>query len=429
MTEYNEADDNIMEILSTVLCVLSLIGALYPLLTAWVFYEQMTREKMFMQLLTLISASTLVSSISGLFGFPRTESLCYAQSFLWTFGSRSAWMYATVTSFELLYYMEYGQFFCDINLVSGVNLILNATLASVPYFFGVEYGLPKSYLGTSFCKLHKIRKTDDCDICPEVMLINFFIPGLVMMIAMIIASVMLRNKMKKNESLLEAGGNEYNNRIIRQVLVYPFGIMLFWAPLFVYFIIQYSSDIYIGGDSNADHVVFNIVNAITTIEGLYIATAFYLSSFESRRRWRLLLFGDSKGEELSGVNNRSSTASSTSISSSSTTLAYADFSDPDFLRNEDMVKFSREKSASMMSRGSEQVREGEAADKMTNLNRGPSFHFSAKRRETGEEKRARDIMEQEILGRRGSSEFDKSREGFEMTLTEVSSPLASANED
>lgn len=435
---YNDEDDRIMETLSTVVSAFSMLGSLYVIITALNFYEQMTRNKLFMQLLALISASNLISNIAGIMGYPKTEDECYAQSFLWGFGSRATWIYATVTSMELLHFMKKGHFFCDINVVSGVGLIVNIIFASIPYMFGAEYGLPSVYLGTSYCKLHGIRNSavGECVICPLAMLVSVFIPGTLMMFAMMVMSFMLRGIMKENEAYIDEEGKDYNSRIIRQVIVYPIGIILFWAPLMIYFLSQYLSGQYIGGTTNKDHVVFNVCNMIMTMEGMYIATAFFISSKESRLRWKLLFFGGSEdtAPNTATKDRSETTGTNRSRSGEGSFSAYSTVYYPDFLTNEGMAQHSREISRSNLSRFSSELSgvggtSGATSDTIKiPSNHGShdrlSFHFSNKRTKDLE-----DVIVEERRGSKGSKGVSESsgsvtEGGFEMTkASEVSNPI------
>jgi hypothetical protein len=338
--EYDSTNiDLALEVVSVVMSSFSLIGNIGVLLTSTIFYQEMVKRKTFMQLLTAISAANLITSVAGTFGFPTNGDTCSVQGFLWGFGSRLTWFFATTISFQLYYYMKHARFLLTFQKVVGICVLLDLILSCVPIMMKTYYGLPAISRGTSYCKLeemslhHSGTNWEKCPNCKLAMFISLFIPGIVCLISMTVFSWLLRRMMKADADLLDEEGRHHNSRIMRQVVVYPLGIVVFWTPILLYFLVQFSKKSSIEGSTLTEHVLFNSFNALVAAEGAYISFAFFTNSNEARTRWYRLLWS---GGSASGDN-----ASSNGASDEDRSTEQSLYSEHDFLPDEVMEETER----------------------------------------------------------------------------------------
>ena len=88
---------------------LSAAGSFLVLLTGVVFWKHMVTNKIYMQMIMMLSMSLFFASIMSAFGVPKNFELCEAQSAIVNFFFRAAWAWATLIIFMLYSYMGSGK--------------------------------------------------------------------------------------------------------------------------------------------------------------------------------------------------------------------------------------------------------------------------------------------------------------------------------
>ena len=112
--------------------VLSVLGSLAVCLTCLLFWKSMVSNKIYMQMILMISMSDFVTSITVMWGVPTDATLCSWQSGLGRLFFRATWFWATFMILTLWTYISRGTSFMSFRNMHLLCWSLNLLLTFLP---------------------------------------------------------------------------------------------------------------------------------------------------------------------------------------------------------------------------------------------------------------------------------------------------------
>ncbi len=148
---------DLMEGISITSGVLSLIASLMVIFTVLKFPSMWT-NKIYMQILVMISVSDVISSIAVTFGFPK-GTLCTVQGTLIFFGFRASWIWSVLMIYQLCSIVKYGHLRLSFRTMNLICWSLDLIAEFLPLATGTWYANSPDFQGYTVCSISAYGKS------------------------------------------------------------------------------------------------------------------------------------------------------------------------------------------------------------------------------------------------------------------------------
>ena len=375
---------------------LSLLGSLSVCVTCLLFWKTMVSNKIYMQMILMISLSDFITSITVMWGMPTDASLCSWQSGLGRFFFRrygcmclcvplsashciiiihtnkrppplySTWFWATFMILTLWTYISAGKSFMTFRNMNMLCWSLNLLLCFLPFSTHTYYGEDDDRLGRSLCSFRAGNEESEVrsDDVKLWIIITSYTPCSLAVATMF---VLLFVTARKVNTFATIAGKRIR-KLVRNTSLYPLITVLLWLPNMICFLVaewgyphRPSDEVY----WNNIFLPTRLTYCWATLGGFFVSVAFFVNSKEARNRWSALLWrrenfvedkknrtSDSSSLESQGGSSKSDrhTRHTSYESDSYNSDDYSDFEDEeDFDFKEDSV-YERESITMMNTR-------------------------------------------------------------------------------
>ncbi len=287
-------------------------------------FPVMWRNKIYMQMLIIVSACQFIASISIAWGFPNSLFWCSSQAMISMYFFRAGWIWSLIMIFQLRYLVIHGKIYFTIYTLHMIIWPFNLLLSILPLIFGVPYGTINSLRGLAMCVFPLTNK-----YFYEMVSATFIGPLQLTIVLLIFFSISLyilvRNLYKTSLHYI----------LVTSVATYPVLMITTWLPfLIIYFTyFQKKTDIIIDNNSSIDDAFLNdphfmkgykqfmSVYAWTSCEPVFTSFAFFFNSYEARRRWVDWWNGTNEDQHQIRFNSTSTATSRTTSHKSSIIVA------------------------------------------------------------------------------------------------------------
>jgi hypothetical protein len=285
---------------------ISIITSVAVLLTGYMFYEQMVKNKLYMKIILSMSFCAGIGSLSMVFGYPLKEDLCSIQGFVYVFFFRASWFWCLGLTLVLCKQLR-GMGKLPITFKT-MNIIIwgfNLAITFIPYLDNDQYGLPPTLLGRGFCSLGRQLNTNiKIESTANIQWLNylFFFPLVICCVVMLFVDGYLYFFLLPNFQSVKI------QQLVKNLVFYPVGMFLLWMPTYLVLV-----SILINKKVSKANNIQQINLQLTNLAGCYsifLSIVFFWCSFEARRRWKFQfqrwgLYGkDSKAKILEMDNTR-----------------------------------------------------------------------------------------------------------------------------
>ncbi len=287
----------IMEPLCIFCGVLSVIASLAVCTTGYLF-PSMWKNKIYMQMIIMVSLLDLFASLGSSFGFPTDKFACELQGFLLFFFYRGVWMWSIYILVQLNSIVKNGKVVLTFSTMMWIFLCVNIVIEILPIAFGTFYGVAPSLSGKTFCSFNVYGHDFFLWVCA-----CFVGPLLITVATMIGYSLLLYNRIRHISSA-------YRNKMVRMTLLYPAVMMVAWLPLAFFYFSHFGKR---PGSNHSeakfidDYTIFSVIYAWTSLDGFFVGIVFFVNSKEARQRWYNLLKQVLEGGEGNLLKDRAAT--------------------------------------------------------------------------------------------------------------------------
>jgi hypothetical protein len=198
--------------------------------TAYLFYEDLVKDKIYMKLIVMISFCDLISSGSMIFGYLKSENACAIQGFISVFFFRATWFWTTVASIMIHLQIKYGKLpkwmsFKYMNIFTwGASIILQI----VPWLFDSGYGGCFDGLSTGHIRWIGLLQV------PDHIISNYFWLMMALIICTVVPVRLLLVTLPGKWSRGDACTYRILSKLVTHMVWYPAALLLFWGPPTIY---------------------------------------------------------------------------------------------------------------------------------------------------------------------------------------------------
>ena len=273
-----------MQAIAITVGTLSFLASLTVIATALAF-PSMWHNKIYMQMIVMISVYDSIASLAVTFGFP-TNGLCSLQGSMVFFGFRGAWMWSVFMLHQLTYILKHGEVYASFKTMNIVSLTVNVVFEFLPFITKTFYTAAKAFRGRMICSFDFYDKHFFDWIC-----VVFVGPLNTTVTALMIGCVILFFRVKSlgynPDRRPDGSGERKSINLVYSVVMYPVMMLLSTLP----FVFVFFKDINIApsaqtNDFQQKYIVWELIYSWTSMQGFFNACIFFFNSAEARHRWR-----------------------------------------------------------------------------------------------------------------------------------------------
>ncbi len=269
------------------------------LITGVVFYDVLTRNKIFMKMLMMISLCDLFSGSAAAMGYPGDEQQCVIQGFLTFFFVRGTWLWTCCISYCLYVQITSGHIRTTFFAMNVYIWTFNIILQILPYFGGMVYGGQLCVDGVGFGNLqikgagHSQFDKENVGRYISYTALTFYGPLILCVSTMLISSAWLFLVTLPTIRTIDTELAEKVIFIIKSAALYPLFLIIAWMPSFITWSVTQAKlrDKGVAGVSYELALATNVSFGWGNFYGVFLATIFWLRSPDSRRYWKAAIKG------------------------------------------------------------------------------------------------------------------------------------------
>ena len=289
-------------------------------MTGIIFYKQLTKKKLYMKLIMMMSLCDMFGSIGSVFGYPDDNSACLAQGALIFFFYRAAWFWATSISFSLYCQVTKGRLLLTFKTLSWIIWGLSVILELLPVANGLSYGncyrfAPDISHASTFGTL-----SEDGNVDPKSMknfqhwiAFTFVFPLASTLFTMFCCHSFINWRIKPTLKLSTTETSKKILNCLKNAEFYPMVFLICWVPHICVFILVNN----VPNLKAHAYALIEISFAWGSTMGIWLFILYFVKSKNSRRLWSLYLFQEKsfhfKEENLSNLHNSELHSSNMSI--------------------------------------------------------------------------------------------------------------------
>ncbi len=246
-----------------------------------IMFPSMWHNKVYMQMIILVSVCQLFTAIAVLMGFPITWE-CSTQGFLLFFFYRCGWMWNCLTVWQLHHIIAHSKIQFTLNQMHLIVWPINIALSLLPLTTGDWYGAASVWEGNDFCSLSVTGKNFFLWVATL-----FFGP---LQLSMLFLFFMCTKIIYKLRKAFASADKNASAKLVKGVLIYPVMMLCTWLPLLIFFFSKFGDTPAVDKNEHDRFLIsYTYLGAFyiwTTLEGFLTALAFFWNSREARRRWK-----------------------------------------------------------------------------------------------------------------------------------------------
>ncbi len=276
------------EIVSIVFGVVSAVASFLVLLTGMLF-PSMVRNKIFSQMIMLISANNLLNSLGSSLGYEIHEGLCVFQAIFKLFGMKGAWCLMVLMSFQLRNLVNKGSVTFNLKQIIYIYALFQLLSMILPYLMGSWYGIMPKDKGLLACTL---AAETDVDMLHAV-LINIDSFAFVMLAILCYNNFKLFRDVAKLRETTNPEAMIKIEEVKWSACLYPIFMIIVWFPLLLFIFIDVFA--FRPKDPSGHQSPHYVITAIfwggcwANLDGFFNCVVFFYNGIEARRRWSHLL--------------------------------------------------------------------------------------------------------------------------------------------
>ncbi len=266
----------------------SVLGSI-AILTTGIAFPSMVKNKIYMQMILMISSANLFGAGSALFGIPENATACIIQGAMSQIGYRISWLWVVFLSFQLTSCMKHGVNLFTFKQMITITVVIIGCIEIVQAILDINYGLGAGGLGYYVCS-YDTSASKSVDVIAAM----FFLPMWLAVVLLLVNAFQLNMFVKRIKDSLAPEKQKMVLLLRDSCNSYPVVTIFTWGPIAfsigVVGVIRgnksYSED---PQTMARNYKIMNALIILASLEGFFNSIVFFKYGKEARKRWRKLL--------------------------------------------------------------------------------------------------------------------------------------------